>query len=216
METTKPTKKHARKIIELLSYGLIDGLGTPEPGKMCVEAAVCYALGEKHGESPTCVGKAVRNTKISLNDAGWSSKQARAKGLRRIAVAQLGSNTIDQKKFLALVQEKVIRRILPIAIRKHITSWSLSPKIKAEFKKAAIRCKNDGNVESAAHVLSLCSEFTNIWYAANYAIDADEAIDAVQTLGDKWYREAAKIIEEALVELKSPGVKWLDLCDEES
>lgn len=36
----KPTKEHAVKILDLLSHGLVKGLGEPIPGKMCVEAAV--------------------------------------------------------------------------------------------------------------------------------------------------------------------------------
>jgi hypothetical protein len=47
---------------------------------MCVEAAVCYALGLPHSDNPPCVGYAVRQYKIRLNDSNWSSNEARAKG----------------------------------------------------------------------------------------------------------------------------------------
>lgn len=49
------TKKDARKVLEVVDAGLVSGLGVAEPGKMCVEAAICYALGYEHGDQPKCV-----------------------------------------------------------------------------------------------------------------------------------------------------------------
>src|ERR1051326_3385041 len=83
-----PTKDIARKVLEIVDHGLTNGKGEPIPGKMCVEAAVCFALGLPHGDNPPCVGEAVRSFKIALNDCEWTSDTARAKGLRKIAVAQ--------------------------------------------------------------------------------------------------------------------------------
>lgn len=89
---TKIDLKLAKKIVRLVDKGLPAGLGQPKPGKMCVEAVVCYALGEDHGDEPSCVDPSLSNTKIDLNDdPRWSSKQSRARGLRRLAIAQLGS-----------------------------------------------------------------------------------------------------------------------------
>ena len=87
MFTEKITKTLAKKVRKIVDAGLVLGPGTPEPGKMCVEAAVCYALGEPHSDRPTCVHPAVRSFNITLNDAVWSSPQARAQGMRRAAVA---------------------------------------------------------------------------------------------------------------------------------
>src|SRR5258708_34821687 len=85
------TVKTARKVLEVVDVGLCKGVGNPVPGQMCVEAAVCFALGLPHGDNPECVSNALRQLKIRLNDVNWSSNEARAKGLRRLAVAQLGS-----------------------------------------------------------------------------------------------------------------------------
>ena len=38
-------KAVARKVLKTVDAGLCSGKGAPEPGKMCVEAAVCFALG---------------------------------------------------------------------------------------------------------------------------------------------------------------------------
>ena len=39
------TEAVALKVRDTVAAGLSNGLGNPEPGQMCVEAAVCYALG---------------------------------------------------------------------------------------------------------------------------------------------------------------------------
>lgn len=95
------TIEQARKVLETVDAGLTQGVGDPRPGKMCVEAAVCYGLGEEHSDRPSCVAPAVRNFKIQLNDrANWDDDMDRAVGLRRIAVAQLGSvGILDEEKF---------------------------------------------------------------------------------------------------------------------
>jgi hypothetical protein len=113
----KPTRDHAIKIIDLLKHGLTHGKGDPEPGAMCVEAAVCYAMGLPHGDEPPCVAPDVRSFKIALNDSVWSSNMARANGLRRLAIAQLGSNEIDQCVFAKELALATVRKIVPIALR---------------------------------------------------------------------------------------------------
>ena len=65
---TTVTRDVAAKVLDVVDHGLCSGKGEPIPGKMCVEAAVCFALGEPHGDSPSCVGTAVRAVKIKLND----------------------------------------------------------------------------------------------------------------------------------------------------
>ena len=71
------TESLASRVLEVVNAGLVYGLGSPEPGRMCVEAAVCFAMGLPHSDTPTCVGPAVRALKIRLNDARWSSNEAR-------------------------------------------------------------------------------------------------------------------------------------------
>lgn len=61
----------AKKVLATVDAGLVQGVGQPAPGQMCVEAAVCFALGLPHGDNPPCVAPAVRALKIRLNDAAW-------------------------------------------------------------------------------------------------------------------------------------------------
>src|SRR2546426_14490 len=58
-----------------------------------------------------------RSSNVRLNDARWSSKAARTKGLRELAVAQLGSDTINQQQFAKLLVIEVVRTFLPSLLR---------------------------------------------------------------------------------------------------
>src|SRR5690349_19890033 len=90
----------ARKVLTVVDAGLVHGVGKPIPGQMCVEAAVCFALDLPHGDDPKCVAPSLRHLKIRLNDSNWSSNEARAKGLRRLALIQLGSaGVLDEQEF---------------------------------------------------------------------------------------------------------------------
>ena len=111
------TEELAIRVRDTVAHGLVSGVGQPEPGQMCVEAAVCYAMGLPHGDRPTCVAPSVRAYKIGLNDANWSSPQVRAKGMARVAIAQLGSDSIDERAFVSELALQTIRQILPLALR---------------------------------------------------------------------------------------------------
>lgn len=106
------TREIATKMRDVVSMGLVRGLGKPEPGKMCVEAAACYVLGLPHGDNPKCVSEAVRALKIRLNDSCWSSNAARAKGMLRLSIVQLGTLDIDDRDFVNRVLA-VIKRDFP-------------------------------------------------------------------------------------------------------
>ena len=85
------TTEAARATLKAIDAGLISSVGERRAGKMCVEAAISYALGLPHGDRPDCVDEAVIEFSIRLNDCRWSSPKKRAAGLRRLALAQLGS-----------------------------------------------------------------------------------------------------------------------------
>ena len=124
------TTEQIKKLIQTVDAGLVSGLGDPEPGRMCIEAAACYALGLPHGDDPGCVAPALRALKIALNDSIWSSDSARAAGLRKLAVLQLGSKgAIDEAEFVCRVVMFVGHTVLPRALR------------AASFEEAAVNCE---------------------------------------------------------------------------
>ncbi|MBL8271964.1 hypothetical protein, partial [Steroidobacter sp.] len=94
-----------------------EGFGRREPGQMCVEAVVCCALGLPHGDDPGCVAEWLRCLMIQLNDCAWSSPHARACGLRRAALVQLGSKgVLNESEFAVRVMRVALARV-PAAFR---------------------------------------------------------------------------------------------------
>lgn len=107
-------KNAALRVLGVLKKGITHGLGNAIPGQMCVEAAVSYAMGYDHSDRPQCVSDYIADFKISLNDRSWSSNFVRANGLRRVAVAQLGSNVIDDGDFAVALYRALLGRLLPV------------------------------------------------------------------------------------------------------
>jgi hypothetical protein len=177
----KLTRKHARRVLEVVDAGLVSGLGTAKPGKMCVEAAICFALDMPHGDQPGCVAACIRRYKIRINDASWSSSAARTAGMRRAAIAQLGSDFLDlpenrqlREEFVMCLAEQVIRQILPVTLR--ATALRFKDKIQAEkIVEAALRCENEGTREAALDAHNVCRA---AYAAADAAADAYAAAAA--------------------------------------
>ena len=193
------TETHARKIVELLGHGLVNGIGVQEPGKMCVEAAVCFALGLPHSDDPGCVSPALRRLKICLNDSRWSSTMARAGGLRRLALAQLGSKgVLDDREFVRRVVDMTIRRAVPVGLR---AAARANPAHAAALEACAVRCEQEGARES-------CEEARRV---ARAAADAAYAAAAARAR-DRMLAEYAEWIVEILIDMQSPGVQWLHLA----
>jgi hypothetical protein len=230
----------AAKVLSVVDAGLVNGKGIPEPGKMCVEAAVCFAYGLPHSDNPPCVGRAVRAFKIRLNDSRWSSNDARTKGMRKLAIAQLGSDAIDQRQFARLVVAGSIKRILPIALR---AAGKRNPVFAEELEAASVRCGAEGSAESAKAAREVARRVRDYAYAAAaaaadayaaaaaaadaYAAAAAEAAayaaaEAAAAAAADAYAAAARdhvlntvadVGLQALIELKSPGCEYLYLCD---
>src|SRR4029077_19853867 len=147
----------AAKVLATVDAGLCSGLGVAEPGKMCVEAAVCYALGLPHGDDPACVSHALRSFKVRLNDARWSSNEARAKGLRRLALIQLGSTShLNNEDFARRVSELAIRKAVPAALRSS-ASVQRNPQDRALLLEHASICEREGTRNCALDATSAAS-----------------------------------------------------------
>ena len=185
----------ARKVLTTVDAGLVQGLGVQEAGKMCIEAAVCFALGQPHGDQPVCVGAAVRAYKIRINDAYWSSNEARAKGMRRVAIAQLGSDKIDQRKFRDYVTLEGIRRILPIAMRA-AASRAIEPHKSAIAAKTEA-CEKAADLPAARVAAQDAKKVCRAAADAAYAAAASYAAAAAHRKagGAHYVKMADKLIE---------------------
>ena len=161
------TREIAQKVRDTVDAGLVHGVGKPVAGQMCVEAAVCFALDLPHGDDPGCVSPALRRLKIGLNDRAWSTPTARAKGLRRLAVAQLGSKgVLDDAEFMRRMAEMTIRRSVPSALR---SCAKRNPKFATELEDAALLCEREGTREAARNAESVARK------ASDAAADAADA-----------------------------------------
>jgi hypothetical protein len=172
------TLDQARKVLEVVDVGLCGGIGNPVPGQMCVEAAVCYALGQPHGDKPECVNNSVRQFKIGLNDAKWSSNEARAAGMRKLAIAQLGTNdpSFDEAKFIELLVEQTIRKIVPHALRAAVKT--AKDERKQTLEEAAVRCERDGDWGAARNAREAAKYTATATACAEAAAYTREAIAA--------------------------------------
>lgn len=208
----KPTLAHAHAFLKLIQdHGLVAGFGKPIPGQMCIEAAWCYVLQLPHSDDPKCVGKEIRELKIELNDKDWSTPQARAKGLARFGLAQIGSDTLDQKAFKDLFWFRCGTQLQPLIWR------FLALKENAEKRNAlALALENGKSLEECR---TLCRNYA---YAYDYGYAYGYAYAYAYGYGygygynygytkDQWLTKVAELAVQCLVELKSPGCEWLDL-----
>jgi hypothetical protein len=238
----KPTipkidKKLARKILSIVDKGLVKGIGEPVPGEMCVEAAVCYAWGLDHSDEPPCVGEAVRHAKIALNDTNWSSSKARAKGLRKLAIAQLGSDKIDQERFMRCLIVNMFKKLVTTSSMK--VDWDpellLESDLGGEPSMYDIRRRvfqlvaDMGGEEKHDPWGVLCWKMLE-----TFAVLQNDSPNFSRTLirslfcnlrsfnqqlatkrsPNKAYQLACDACLKALIECGSPGCKYLSLCDE--
>lgn len=187
-ESRLVTAEQVQKILSLIDKGLTSGLGENKPGQMCIEAVICHVLEGRQSDRPQCVAPVLRSLKIRLNDANWSSNQARARGMRRLGLAQLGSaGVLDETEFCRRVVDYALRKSTPRALRS-AASICKDEKHKAALCEAADRCEKEGTRQAA--------------YAA-----------AKKTAHDLSLAGYAEDIVQILIEMKAPGCQWLYLTE---
>lgn len=190
----------ASKIIEVVNKGLVGGMiGDPVPGKMCVEAAVCYAMGEPHTEEPRCVDLVIRHIKIALNDMDWRTNLSRAYGLQRVAVAQLGTaNLKGVGSFKDSLVQKIAGELLPPVIAE--ADWDKLAWLANGFEDFREDFRDHSDVDDFQSFFE--SVIRAKYNKQSTFADKDDA-------GKRWL---AGLIEDVLVELKAPGTEFLHLC----
>jgi hypothetical protein len=231
-------KKLAAKVLSVIDAGLVSGLGTPEPGKMCIEAAVNYALGAPHGDKPACVSPALRDLKINLNDANWSTNAARTKGLRRLGIAQLGSaGVLDEREFTTRVARFAIRTCVPQALRS-AASVAVNDAHKAKLLAHADKCESEPTEANARETEANAREADAAAYAASAASAAYAASAAARAAAyaasaaayaaayananaaaaaanarDTSLADFCEGVVQILIEMDAPGCEWLFLTE---
>jgi hypothetical protein len=181
----KITEPLSRKVLTTIDAGLCSGIGSPKPGEMCILAAKRFSMGLSHGDAleGLPIGAAVRELDIPLNDSNWSSNEARAKGMRRLAIAEFGSDEIDQLEFAKRVALRTIQRIVPVALRL-AAGTKANAKHAAELLKQALLCEGATDLAAARAAASYAARAAS--YAARAASYAagDAARAASYAAGD--------------------------------
>lgn len=117
---------------QLFDRGLRVGLGRHVVGgRTCLEGAVAIACGEQLNDRPRCVAVPDRAWGITINDAFWSSPQARASALWPIALAQVGTVDTYRGPWVRALVLGTVRKVLPIVVP-HYTG-KLCPDMCADF-----------------------------------------------------------------------------------
>jgi hypothetical protein len=205
------------KIDDILKHGLRKGKGNPIPGQLCVEAAICLALGEPHSDEPSCVGEKVREPKIALNDCDWSSNEARAIGMRDIAIAQLGSDTLNQDEFERKLVENQNKILLPYLVNKHLEKITDEKEVKQildwaeEFgytKEFRSKLKDYNKYNYYYYYYNYYYYYDYNYYCHNYYCHNDY-YNYYDYFGDEFLLLIAQTILTTLKEMNSPGCKWL-------
>jgi hypothetical protein len=200
--TIQINEELARKVLTVVDAGLVNGIGEPTPGKMCVEAAVNYAMGAPHGDQPACVSESLRRLKIKLNDSKWSSNQARTNGLRRLAIAQLGSaGVLDEIQFAKRVSTLAIQVCVPEALRAE-AKIQKNGKHQFELLRMASLCESDPTRANAVSARDIAAA------AAAAAAAADAA-----SARDKSLAAFCERVVEILIDMKAPGCEFMWLTE---
>ena len=104
----------ARKVLDVVDAGLVKGMGVPEPGKMCVEAAVNYAMGAPHGDQPTCVAadptRANAESAKAAASAATASANAASASAASASAAYAAADALDTS--LATFCEAVVQILI--------------------------------------------------------------------------------------------------------
>lgn len=217
--TDKVDANAVKRVLGVLRKGIVHGLGNPIPGEMCVEAAVSYSMGYEHSDKPNCVSDFISDFKIALNDRIWSSNRARANGLRRVAIAQLGSDMINNDDFGEAVYRAFLARFLPLyrklsrrpakkrTLKQNSTLRALESTIADLFQKIAEGMDhNDGET-----LANECDDFLSISVREALGIRGGPKARASSRYYNKVYSYIAERAVEALKACGAKGTRYLYL-----
>lgn len=205
----KITKNLVTEINLALNKGLTKGKGNPTEGEMCVEALICFKMGLPHSDNPPCVGSEVRNAKISLNDCNWSSNKARGEGMRKLAIAQLGSNKLDQEEFALKLKLESMRKILPYLIQQYYDKLEVKNEKLLEWKKKFMKLKELD--DSMWEEFYYNNYYNYNYYYNNYYYNDNYYNYNYYDFGDEFLLLIADTILSVLKKMKSPGCRWLSM-----
>lgn len=174
---------------------------------MCIEYAISIASGTPDDkDGPRCVNQNLRRFKIDLNDCYQYDNEAhRAKVLRRIGIAQLGTD----KGFSWSKFQKALLKWQD----EFVANWNEAcvPKLKASAAQRA-------TVLKALKTLDVddLNEAGRVFADLSYGAEQDESFNYVEDLLCDYPEEIDAYVEgivQILKKMKTPGSKFLYLTE---
>lgn len=106
------TQQMVQNLLGYVKKGFCNGAGEVSDGQFCVQQAVNMAttMEAETSDGPNCVHKEFNCLGINLNDMEWRGPKTRAKGLKRLAVAEMGTEewSADKiRKFKTMFRERL-------------------------------------------------------------------------------------------------------------
>lgn len=218
----KITENKVCKLVSNIKCGLQGGgIGDPEPGKMCVQSAIAYSMGLPFNDEPECVEPGLGAIDIYINDLNWTSNKARAKGMIREAISKLGSNKLNVFKLHSQIFVEVLQVCLNNGMagywtkrNKDIDVWDENEDLyhNASGWKNFDSIPNNGLIAIFKHVIDWDSYLLSSGDITTNLLR--KTINVGKIKGerlDRFLTEVCDAIEQVLVELKSPGTRYLYL-----
>jgi hypothetical protein len=173
MTTESENTTLRNRVTDIVSAGLVVGLGHPIPGEMCLEAAICLALGESHGDSPSCVALPDRNYAMALQDAYPGTIAERAALFLPLGLAQLGTSGSDRGPWLRRLVAGTIGQVLPFwLLRAAEKNDTHAPMLRAAAARCALEQSAASAYAAAASAYAAASSASSAYAAAADAADA--------------------------------------------
>ena len=224
------------RLDSLLRRGLGSGIReVAQRRPWCLEQAVAVATGEsKRGhdvtDTPDCVAPTLSPFGAGLNDMLWSSNQARARGLRRLGIAQLGSAGLENPVWTgcALVLARKIRtELVPTHLALHlpesdaVTNLIETCRDERVGEKMTLRAfvevqrvvLDDIDLVEVGSALMRIRREGDL---GNFEAVLDRLTELVRETSferdreaDAFYTAVANTVVEALREVGAPGAVWL-------
>lgn len=209
-----------KQLLYQIDGGLTHGMGGGGRSNMCVQHAVNHVMGRGRSDDVTwCALNEINSFGIHLNDCRWTSKRARADGLRRLAVAELGSNKVNKAELAQSIRRKYVNHMLPqqleIVGKHELAAHARSANTDLEHHIVLNKALSESydahacgviarmhNVDSLGETLTELSRLA----ASMNSGEPSERHDCMMGL-------AVDIVAEALRECGSEGGEYLHLAD---
>jgi hypothetical protein len=151
------------------------------------------------------VSPEVRSFIKTLSNQCWGSDTGRIKGMRRIAIAQLGTaGTLDEQQFAENLSKLAITKLIPKVFRLMAETISEEPH-KSKILEAASRCESEWTAEAAlaasqaaeaaGELGSPISEAGSAAWSAMYSLKYDRVSAVIGSVAHAVYCATVAVVE---------------------